>query len=118
MLRRERSRQLAQRLLMPLVRDLGEISRQLETHALTRADGPAALIVEALEEIADGDAQHPRDLIKPAGRNAIDAALIFVRLLVGDADEVGKLLLCEAEHDPAFADSCADMAVDILCPAC
>src|SRR6185437_5793297 len=54
------------------------------------------------------------DLEQPPGRDAVDAALIFMRLLVGDADEVSKLLLGEAEHDPTFTDARADMTIDVL----
>jgi hypothetical protein len=117
MLGSERARQLAQRLLVPLVRDLGEIARQLQAHPLALADRAAALIVEAFEKIADRDAQHPGDFEQPSGRNPIDAALVFMRLLIGDADKVGELLLRQAEHDPAFADARADVPIDILCSA-
>ena len=70
----------------------------------------------ALEEIADRHAQHLRDLVEPAGRNAIDAALVFVGLLVGHADQVGQLLLGQAQHDAALADPRADVVIDILRP--
>lgn len=116
-LRRERARELAQGLLMALVRDLGEVPRQLEAHALALTDRAPALIIEPLEEIADGDAQDPGDLEQPAGRDAIDAALVLMRLLIGHADEVGELLLRQPEHDPAFADARTDMTVDVLSPA-
>ena len=37
---RQGARELAQRFLMALVRDLGEVARQFEAHALARADRP------------------------------------------------------------------------------
>jgi hypothetical protein len=40
-----------------------------------------------------------------------------VRLLVGDADQLGHLLLRQTKHDPALADPSADVAVDILWPS-
>src|SRR6185437_4235783 len=113
-LRREGARQLAQRLLMLLVRDLREVARELQAHPLARADRAAALGIEPLEEIGDRHAQHARDLEEAAGRDAVDATLVFMRLLVGDADQVGKLLLGQAEHDAALADPGADMTVDVL----
>ncbi len=89
----QRARQLTECLLVPLIRDLGEVSRQFQAHALARADRPAGLVAEALEEVADGNAQDPRDVEEPAGGNPVDAALVFVCLPVSDADELGELLL-------------------------
>src|SRR5882672_12646880 len=37
-----------------------------------------------------------------------------MRLLVGNANQVGELLLRQPEHDPPLADAGADMPVDIL----
>jgi hypothetical protein len=59
----ERARQLAQRLLMALIRDLGEVARQFQAHSLALADRLAALAVEAVEEIADGNAEHPGNFV-------------------------------------------------------
>src|SRR5690606_12643544 len=101
---------------MTLVGDLGEVAREFQAHSFPRADLAPPFAVEPFEEIGDRDAQHPGDLPHPAGRDAVDAALVFVRLLVGDADEVGELLLRQTEHDAALADAGADMAVDVLCP--
>src|SRR5271163_1870322 len=99
---------------MPLVRDLGEITREFEAHALARAGRARRFAIEPLEKIVDRYAEDMGDLEEPAGRDAVDAALVFVRLLIGDADQISKLLLGEAEHDPPLAHSRADMMVDIL----
>jgi hypothetical protein len=37
-----------------------------------------------------------------------------VGLLVSDADQVGKLLLRQAEHDPPLADPGSHIPIDIL----
>jgi hypothetical protein len=37
-----------------------------------------------------------------------------VRLLIGDPDQFGHLLLRQAEHDPSLAYASADMPVGIL----
>ena len=34
----------------------------------------------------------------------VDALLVLVRLLIGDADQLSHLLLGQAQHDPALAD--------------
>jgi hypothetical protein len=39
-----------------------------------------------------------------------------VGLLIGDADQVGELLLGQAQHDPALPNPRADVAIDILGP--
>ena len=108
------ARELAQRFLVALVRDLGEVARQFEAHALARADGARILPFQPIEEIPDRHAQNLRDLIEPTGRNTVDAAFVFVRLLIGHPDQVGQLLLGQAKHDPPLAHPPADMAVDVL----
>ena len=70
----------------------------------------------SLVEIADFDSQRSGNPVQPAGGHTIDALLVLVRLLVGDADQLGHLLLGQAEQDPALADPSADVAVDILWP--
>ena len=110
-------RQMAERLLVLAALDRGEVARELEQHALLRhqllgARGAAARL-DVLEEVADLDPQRARDLVEPAGRDAVDAGLVLVRLLIGDADQLGHLLLGQAEHDPALADAQADVVVDV-----
>src|SRR6185437_13989102 len=114
---RQGTRQLAQCFLMPLVGNLRKVACQLQAHALARADRPAALIVEAFEEVAHGNAEYASNLEQPAGGNPVDTALVFVRLLIGHADEIRELLLGQTQHDPTFANPSTDMAVDVLCSA-
>src|SRR5204862_6605468 len=108
--------QVAQRFMVSLVRELRESPRQFEAHALARADHPGAFLIQPIEEIADWNAQDLRDLVEAAGRAPVNAALVFVRLLVGDPDQIGQLLLGQPQHDPPLPDSRPDMAVDILSP--
>src|SRR4051812_5778177 len=96
---RQSARELAKRLLVALVRDLGEVARQFEAHTLARADGARILPFQPIEEIPDRHTQHLRNLIEPTGRNTVDAAFVFVRLLIGHPDQVGQLLLGQAQHD-------------------
>jgi hypothetical protein len=99
---------------MAFVRDLGEIAGKLEAHSLTRADRTLVVLFESVEEIADRHAQDLRDLEQTTGRNSVDPALVFVGLLIGDADQIGKLLLCQAEHDPPFTNPGSYIPIDIL----
>jgi hypothetical protein len=110
----EHASKLTQRFLMAFVRDLGEIPGKLKAHSLTRADRTLVVLFEPVEEIAHRHAQDVRDLKQTTGRNSVDPALVFVGLLIRDADQVGKLLLRQAEHDPPFADPGAHIPIDIL----
>ena len=114
--------EIAQGVLMLAVADAGEVAGELEQHALLRHQLAglrlaAPLGLDVLEEVADLDPQRLGDLVEPAGRDAVDAGLVLVRLLVGDADQLGHLLLGQAEHDPALADAQADIVVDVEGPA-
>jgi hypothetical protein len=113
----EGASQLAQCLLVALVRNLRKIARKFETHPFARRDRALIVVRQAVEEVADWHAQHLCDLEQSSGRHAVDRALVFVRLLIGDADQIGELLLSEAEHDPPLADARTDVAIDVLRPA-
>src|SRR5471032_3111070 len=113
-LRRQRAGKLAQGLLVLFVLDLREVAGQLQAHPLPRADRLGALVVEPFEEIADGNADDAGDLEKTPRRDAVDPTFVFMRLLIGHADEVRQLLLRQTEHDPALTDPRADMMVDVL----
>src|SRR5689334_1146631 len=102
---------------MALVGNLSKISGELQAHPFARADGPLVFLLQPVEEIADRHAQNLRDLEEAAGRDAVDAAFVLVGLLVGHADQVGELLLRQAEHDPPLADAGSYIPVDILGPA-
>src|SRR5439155_13783036 len=84
----------------------------LEQHALVRRDLTRTLLSDAFVEIADLCAQCASDFKQPSCRDTIDPALIFVSLLIGDADHFGKLLLGQAQHDAPLANPRADMIVD------
>jgi hypothetical protein len=109
---RQRPGELAHRLLMLLVPDLGEVSRDLQQHALVRRDLPGAFLPDAFVEITDRDGQRAGDLEQPASRDAIDPALIFVSLLVGNSDLLGEQLLGETQHDATFSNPPPDMIIN------
>src|SRR6185312_4187159 len=106
------ARQLAERFLMTLIGYAGEVACDLQHHALARGDRPRLLFADTLIEIAHWHAEHLGDLEQPAGRDAIDAALVFMRLLIGHADQFGELLLRQSQHDPPLANPRADVPVD------
>src|SRR5215469_17093734 len=108
---RQGAGELAYRFLVLLVSDLGEVAGDFEQHAMMRRDLPRPFLADAFVKIGDRCAQRAGDLEQPAGRDPVDAALVFVRLLVGHADHLGELLLGQTQHDAAFADPAADVVV-------
>ena len=63
----------------------------------------------ALEEVPDIHPQHPSDLEQPAGRDSIDAAFVLMSLLIGHPNQIGQLLLGEAQHGPPLTNAMPDM---------
>src|ERR1700738_5660450 len=97
---------------MLLVSDLGKVVGDLELHTLVRHKLSRTFFPDTFVKIGDRRAQRAGDLKKSSGRNAIDAALIFMSLLIGYPDHFAELLLGQAQHNAAFADPPADMLVD------
>src|SRR5215813_3611505 len=95
--------ELANRLLMLLVPDLGKIAGDLEQHPLVRGDLTRAFLPDAFVKVGDRRAQRAGYLEQSSSRNAIDAALILVSLLIGNSDHFSELLLGQAQHDTALA---------------
>jgi len=96
---------------MPLVSDLGEIAGDLEQHALVRSDLPRAFLSDPFVKVAYRRTQCPGDLEQPSCRDPIDPALVFVSLLISNADHFGELLLGQAQHDAALTDPRPDVIV-------
>ena len=65
-----------------------------------------------LEEIRDRHLQKACNLLEPTRADAIDALLVFLNLLEGDAEVVAKLLLALALHHSARVHAIADMNVN------
>src|SRR5438046_937150 len=97
---------------MLLVSDFGKVAGDLQQHALMRGDLPRPFLADALVKISNRSAQRARNLEQPSSRDAIDAALVFVSLLIRHADHLGELLLGQAQHDAALADPASDVIVD------
>ena len=80
---------------------------------------PPGLHARYLLRLADTcliHAQRLGDLVQPARRDPVDAGLVLVRLLVGDPDQLGHLLLRQAQHDAPFPHARADVPVNVLRP--
>ena len=107
---------MAESLLVDFVVDLREVAGHFEVHPLAALQFLTAVTFEPLVEKTHRHAQHLRYLEQPSGEYAVDAALVLVRLLIGNADHFGHLLLAQPQHDPAFADSRSDEAIRIRRP--
>src|SRR5919106_1911621 len=110
----KRSGERCNSLPMPRVRDVQEITDEVQEHPLAGGRHKTAAELWALVEIADFDSQRSSDAVQPAGGHAVDSLFVLVRLLIGDADQLGHLLPGQAEHDPALAYPSANMTVDVL----
>jgi len=109
---------LAQCFLMLLVLDACEVTRKFKAHALTRIKLGFLVAFQTFIEIAHRNAQNLGDLVKATCRDAVNAALVFVSLLVGDANQIGHLLLGKAQHDATFADALTNITVSVCGAVC
>ncbi len=55
-----------------------------------------------------------RQLVEPAGTDAVGRGLVFLDLLVGDAEHRGELFLRQPKLGPPRPDAGADMVADAL----
>ena len=81
-------------------------------HELAAARRSGRLLVEELHR----HAQHLRQIEQPAGADAVDAFLVLLDLLEGQAELLAELLLAHAEQHAAKAHPAADMHVDRVWP--
>jgi hypothetical protein len=89
----ERPGELTQSFLVPFIRDLGEVTGELEAHPFPGADSTLASVFKHVEKVANRNAEHLGHFKQATGGDTVDAALVFVRLLIGNAYQIGKLLL-------------------------
>ena len=66
----------------------------------------------ALEEEGGRHFQHPRQLLQPAGADAVGALLVFLDLLERHVEGFAEPALAHADHQPPHAQPRADMLVD------
>jgi hypothetical protein len=72
---------------------------------------------EALEKVADLDPELARDLEDPARADPIGAGLVFLHLLVGYLQGLGKLFLSQSKFGTAGPNPFADVLIDAPRPA-
>src|SRR6185437_9162585 len=68
--------------------------------------------IQIFEKERHRDIEHLRQLVQPAGTDAVGAALVFLYLLEGEADGLAEFLLAHAEQRAAQPNPCTDMHID------
>src|SRR3984957_18470425 len=91
---------------------IGDIGRGGRLTDVVVARSPQLNIRRALEEECDWHLKDDRNLLQPAGTDAVGAFLVFLDLLKRQAERVAELLLAHRQHHPAHAHAAADMFVD------
>src|SRR4051812_15351280 len=92
-----------------------EVPIHLEQHVMMRRGlewRHIGILIEAVEEVADGNTKDLRDLPEAKIRNSIYQFLVFVHLLKDNADRICKLLLGHAQHITALFDAPDDVYFD------
>src|SRR5690348_3948234 len=69
-------------------------------------------LAQLFEKKRDRNVEHARQIVKPAGADAIGAALVFLNLLERQADRIAELFLTHPEKRAAQAHARAHMHVD------
>jgi hypothetical protein len=109
----ERSREFTNRFLMPSAGQVGEAACEAEHGWLRLGTYRGRARPQALEEVARINTERLRNRVEPSDCNPVRPALVFVRLLIGDADKLSQLLLGQTAHDAALAYPPAYMPVDV-----
>jgi len=81
--------ELAHSLLMLLIFDLGKVAPDLKEHLLAGRNLLRSFPGNALVKVSDWRAQSASHLEQSSGRYTIDAAFVFVSLLVGYTNHFG-----------------------------
>jgi hypothetical protein len=113
MLLRQRTRQVAERFLVLLVGDGGEVARKLQGQPQPGRDfRDRRCARQAFEEPRHMHPERLGNVVEPASSDAVQPTLILMRLLVCDADQDCQLLQRKAEYHSPFQDTLADMLID------
>jgi hypothetical protein len=83
---------------MLLVLNLANAAHEIEQQPGLAGTRFRILLFETLEEVFDWHTEFARKLIKPAGRNAVDAVLVVTDLLIPQADQLTELSLVQAAN--------------------
>jgi len=102
--------ELTDRSLSPFAPYPTETRHEIDQHALARKQLGLDHL-EAFEEVLNRRTRPLRELIELTRRYAVDAALIFINLLVCLADQFAELPHGKTERHPTFADFHADKPI-------
>ena len=107
---RHESDEFQQSLAVPRVRDSSEVAGQLGASS-GPAIGSRQVSLRRLEKVSNFHVKRLGELIEPASRDAVHPGLVLLRLLAGDADQFGHLLLSNPQDLPALADASTDRTI-------
>lgn len=101
-------------LAQPIIGNRLPPRRDPQTFSIEWPDGirlATILAFQAAKKRTWRDAQHPRQLIEPAGADAVGTAFIFLKLLKRDADLTGNGSLTHTEQPAAQANFVPNMNI-------
>ena len=104
--------QLTEALLLAKVRDGQKVAHQIQVHVLLFRD-IGGLVAVTFVEVLRPDPQHLGENVQPCSRKSVQALLVLVHLLAGNAHKLGQLLLRQPERAAEIAHSSADVVVDL-----
>src|SRR5215469_16194264 len=83
--------------------DVGEVFGDFQSHALALSNRAHASLANAFVEVPDRGAERASDLEEPTRRHAVEAVPILMQLLIGEAENLGKLsrLSVSRKHEDA-----------------
>jgi hypothetical protein len=116
------SNQVAQRFLVSSVCQRSEVAGEIEKQSSLRRRLDRLIVTQTFEKEIDVDTERLRDRVETARRYAVDPLLVFMCLLIRDANHFCQMVLTQPEKDAPLADSRAHVIIHILgartLPAC
>src|SRR4029079_10709136 len=104
-------------------KEVGDVGRR---GRFAHAAGMPRRMRRAFEEECNRHLEDVRDLLQPAGANAVSPFFVFLNLLESEPKSITQLFLTHAQHHSAHADGGTNMSVDrvrrllshrfLLCP--
>ncbi len=116
------SDQAAQRFLVSSVCQQSEVASEIEQQSSLRRRLDRLIVTQTFEKEFNVDTERLRNCVETASRYSVDARLVFVRLLIRDANDFGQVVLTQPEKDAPLADPRAHVTIHNLgartLPAC
>lgn len=109
-----RSNQAAQRFLVSSVCQRSEVAGKLQQQSFLRRRLDRLIVTQTFEKEINVNNERLRNCVETASRYPVNALLVFLCLLSGDANRFGQLLLIQPEKDTPLAYPRANVTINIL----